>query len=83
VTTSCASSGSATKATFDAQGDAAVSCLAHQHTSPTALYRPGRHEDPYCDRRAPTAIDRQWVDLYVALGAAPAHVSSILVTGGR
>jgi len=34
---------------------------------------------PYCDDNGPTAIDRQWVDLYVRLGADRENVATLLV----
>jgi hypothetical protein len=33
---------------------------------------------PYCDGNPPTAIDRQWLDLYVAGGADRSHVTRAL-----
>jgi len=33
---------------------------------------------PYCDGKAPTTIDRQWVDIYVHLGADRKNVATLL-----
>jgi hypothetical protein len=33
---------------------------------------------PYCDRQGPTEDDRQWVDLYVRLGANRDNVAPLL-----
>jgi hypothetical protein len=33
---------------------------------------------PYCDGNGPTDIDRQWVDLYVRLGADRKNVAALL-----
>lgn len=37
---------------------------------------------PYCDGGGPTEIDRQWVDVYVKLGAARENVDALLGGGG-
>jgi hypothetical protein len=37
---------------------------------------------PYCDGAGPTGVDRQWVDLYVRLGADRANVAALLGNGG-
>jgi hypothetical protein len=33
---------------------------------------------PYCDGKGPTDIDRQWVDIYVRLGAVRKNVATLL-----
>jgi hypothetical protein len=33
---------------------------------------------PYCDGNGPTAIDRQWADIYVHLGANRENVATLL-----
>jgi hypothetical protein len=33
---------------------------------------------PYCDGAGPTGIDRQWVDIYVSLGADRKNVAALL-----
>lgn len=33
---------------------------------------------PYCDGHGPTDIDRQWVDIYVSLGADRKNVAALL-----
>ncbi len=33
---------------------------------------------PYCDGKGPTDVDRQWVDIYVRLGADRANVAALL-----
>jgi hypothetical protein len=33
---------------------------------------------PYCDSKPPTAVDRQWISLYLAGGAARSHVARAL-----
>jgi hypothetical protein len=37
---------------------------------------------PYCDGGRPTDVDRQWVDLYVRLGADRENVSALLDDAG-
>ena len=37
---------------------------------------------PYCDGRGPTGIDRQWIDLYVRLGADRKNVAALLTGEG-
>nr|AXL05641.1 hypothetical protein [uncultured bacterium] len=36
---------------------------------------------PYCDGAGPTAVDRQWIDLYVRFGADRENVASLLDNG--
>ncbi|MFY9805908.1 MAG: hypothetical protein WCC38_13460 [Pseudonocardiaceae bacterium] len=33
---------------------------------------------PYCDGKPPSAVDRRWAKLYVALGADPGNVGRLL-----
>lgn len=33
---------------------------------------------PYCDGHGPTGIDRQWIDIYVSLGADRKNVAALL-----
>ncbi|MGB3439331.1 MAG: hypothetical protein WBA97_11325 [Actinophytocola sp.] len=33
---------------------------------------------PYCDGKGPTAVDRQWADIYVRLGADRNNVAALL-----
>lgn len=37
---------------------------------------------PYCDDNGPTDIDRQWVDIYVSLGADRKNVAALLDDDG-
>lgn len=39
--------------------------------------------EPYCDKQAPSAVDRSWAQLYVELGANPTAVQRLLSTRGR
>lgn len=36
---------------------------------------------PYCDGHGPTGVDRQWIDLYVSLGADRKNVAALLDEG--
>lgn len=69
-----------------------AACMAHQKAKPGKSYQEAGDTGaklqmlhyytvngalPYCDGQAPTAVDKAWAELYVALGANPAKVAKI------
>jgi hypothetical protein len=51
------------------------SVLAYLH------YYTANGDRPYCDGKPATAVDRQWLALYLAGGAARSHVEAALAAG--
>jgi hypothetical protein len=69
-----------------------AACMAHQKVKPGKSYSETGDTGaklqmlhyytvngalPYCDGKAPTAVDKAWANLYVQLGADPAKVAKI------